>query len=67
MDPHALKLQQKRDKIKNEYCKNNNLNLLRISYKNYKDIEKILDEYLNEVQRLSKPNNKCNSNLENKA
>lgn len=67
MNNDALKLQQKRDEIKNKYCKNNNLNLLRINYKNYKDIEKILDEYLNEVQRLSKPNNKCNSSLENKA
>ena len=28
----SLKLQQKKDEIKNEYCKNNNINLIRIKY-----------------------------------
>lgn len=29
---NELKLRQKRDQIKNEYCKNNNIRLLRIKY-----------------------------------
>lgn len=33
---------QKHDKIKDEYCKNNNIKLIRISYKDYNNIEKIL-------------------------
>lgn len=37
-----FKYTQKHDKIKNEYCKNNNINLLRIRYD--EDIEKILTE-----------------------
>lgn len=31
-----------RDSIKNEYCKKENINLIRISYKEYKNIEKII-------------------------
>lgn len=33
---------QLRDKIKTEYCSNHNIYLIRISYKDYKNIEKIL-------------------------
>ena len=33
---------QKRDKIKNDYCRENNIKLLRISFKEFKDINKIL-------------------------
>jgi len=42
----ALKLTQEKDKIKNEYCKNI-IDLLRISYTQINDIEKILKEKLN--------------------
>lgn len=35
-----------RDSKKNEYCKKNNINLLRISYKDFKIIDQILDELL---------------------
>ena len=35
---------QKNDKIKNEYCKNNNIHLLRIKYN--ENIEEKLKEYL---------------------
>lgn len=35
------------DKIKNEYCKNNNIKLLRITYKEIDEIESILEKYLN--------------------
>lgn len=38
--------QQKRDKIKNDYCKENKINLLRIPYFEVKNIEKILREHL---------------------
>lgn len=34
------------DKIKNEYCLKNNIKLIRISYKEIKKIEVILDEYI---------------------
>ena len=44
-DGSLLKKQQKRDKIKDKYCENNNIRLLRINYKE-KDIEKILIENL---------------------
>ena len=40
-----FKLQQKRDKIKNDYCKNNNINLIRIPYTELKNIETILNKY----------------------
>lgn len=33
---------QKRDKIKTDYCENNNIKLLRINYKQFKEIDKIL-------------------------
>ena len=35
------------DKIKNDYCFKNNIKLLRISYKEYKNIDKILFDYFN--------------------
>ena len=41
-----LKLQKIRDNIKNNWCKNNNINLLRISYKEYNNINTILDLFL---------------------
>ena len=37
-----------RDVIKNNYCKDNNINLLRIPYWDYNNIEKILNDYLKE-------------------
>ena len=40
-------IQQKfRDEIKNNYCKNNNIKLLRIPYTEYDNIEKIINKYL---------------------
>ena len=35
---------KKNDKIKNLFCLDNNINLLRISYKDYKNIEKIINK-----------------------
>lgn len=43
---NKLKEVQKRDKIKDEYCKNNNIDLLRISYRDFKGIENILTNFL---------------------
>ena len=37
----------KHDKIKNEYCKNNNINLIRIPYWEFNNIENILKQELN--------------------
>ena len=42
----GLKIRQKRDKIKNEYCKTNNIKLIRISVYD-KDVNAILKNYLN--------------------
>ena len=44
-----LELTQKHDRMKNEYCENNNIKLLRISYKEKDDIERIIDEALFEI------------------
>jgi Zn finger protein HypA/HybF involved in hydrogenase expression len=38
----SLEKQIKHDNIKNEFCKNNNINLLRISYINFKNIKNLL-------------------------
>lgn len=38
---------QKRDQIKNKYCKDNNIKLIRISYKQIDDVENILEKELN--------------------
>lgn len=39
---------QKRDEIKNQYCKNNNINLIRISYTDEENVENILENYIKE-------------------
>ena len=43
----AFELTKIKDNIKTEYCKNNNIKLIRISYKDYKDIENIILSHLN--------------------
>lgn len=45
IDANHLEEQQKRDCIKKNYCKQNNYNLLIITYRD-KDINKILEEKL---------------------
>jgi len=45
-EPEEFKLVQKRDKIKTKYCKNNNINLLRIPYWEFDNIEQILSNAL---------------------
>lgn len=42
-----LKENKKRDKIKTKYCKDNNIPLIRISYKEFENIEQILNLELN--------------------
>lgn len=44
---NSFKIIQEYDKIKNSYVKNNNIKLIRISYQNYNDIDKILSKQLN--------------------
>lgn len=46
----VLRKTQERDKIKNKYCEDNNINLLRIPYWESKNIETIIN---NRLQRLS--------------
>ena len=43
---NELSLQKKRDNIKNEYCKNHNIELLRINYKDFDKIETILESFI---------------------
>lgn len=48
-EKRAIKLfeeNKKRDKIKEEYCANNGINFLRISYKNFDNIFQILEQQL---------------------
>lgn len=42
----VFKIIKKNDEIKNDYCKNNNIILIRISYKFFNSIEKILEKEL---------------------
>lgn len=37
---------QDNDRLKNDYCKNNNINLLRIPYWEFDNVEDILKEYI---------------------
>lgn len=41
-----FKLQQQLDKIKRDYCKNNNIKLIEIPYWNFDNIEQVLTNYL---------------------
>lgn len=51
------------DQIKRDYCLTNNIKLIEISYKDYKNIEKILTKELNLESNLeSKPNSNANLN-----
>ncbi|MGV2886805.1 DUF2726 domain-containing protein [Paenibacillus taichungensis] len=49
----AFKLQQKKDKIKDYYCKANNIPLIRIPYWEFKNIDTILTKRLTELGVLS--------------
>lgn len=46
-DESKLMLRQKRDQIKTDYCKNNNIRLIRIPYEDMNNIETILTKELN--------------------
>ncbi len=48
-----LRLTQKRDDIKNNYCKDNCINLLRVPYWELDNIEDILDEEFERLRSLS--------------
>ena len=41
---------KKRDEIKNKYCKDNNIPLLRIPYWDKKHIKSIISKYMNELE-----------------
>lgn len=49
-----FKLQKKRDNIKNNYCQNNNIPLLRIPYWEFDNIEQILSDQLQKYNLLEK-------------
>lgn len=49
-DEHTFRINKEHDKIKDNYCKENNINLLRIPYWEKDNIETIIDNHL---QRLS--------------
>ena len=42
----AFQSQQQKDEIKNKYCQDNKIKLIRISYMDYDNIEKILNKEL---------------------
>jgi hypothetical protein len=42
-----------RDNIKNQYCIKNNIKLLRISFKEYKKLDNILDEYIKNINKCT--------------
>lgn len=44
-----LKYRQNNDKIKSDYCKNNNINLIVIPYWDFNNIEQIIEDYLNNL------------------
>jgi len=57
-----LKYQQENDNIKNIYCKNNNIPLLRIPYWEFKNIETILEEEISTMcksTRIIATNKNC--------
>lgn len=43
---NTLKYIQKHDRIKTDYCKSNNINLIRIPYTEFNNIESILNEFI---------------------
>jgi len=49
-NPKEFKLTKKRDRIKTKYCKDNNINLLRIPYWEFDNIENILEKTLSELR-----------------
>lgn len=49
----SFKDTQKRDKIKNKFCKDNGINLLRIPYYELDNIEDILDEEFDRLRKLN--------------
>ncbi len=48
-----LRKQQEHDRLKDEYAENNNINLLRIPYWEFDNIENILEDYLNNINNSS--------------
>ncbi len=50
----SFKLTKNRDKIKNEYCKENDIELLRIPYWEIDNIESILDEEFDRLRKLNR-------------
>jgi hypothetical protein len=43
----------RRDKIKTDFCKKNGIHLLRISYKDFKNIESILEKKIDSIRARS--------------
>ncbi|MDU4051151.1 MAG: hypothetical protein E7H33_09565 [Clostridium perfringens] len=50
----SFKETQKRDKIKNDYCRENNINLIRIPYWELDNVESILNEEFGELRKQFK-------------
>ena len=53
-DPESLKITKIRDQIKDEYCKNNGITLLRFDRKDYKNLEEILGRSISSLIKGSK-------------
>lgn len=52
-DTHDFESQKIHDKRKNQYCKDNNIPLLRIPYWDFDNIEQILEEWLDEYKLIN--------------
>lgn len=48
---HSVKSTKKHDEIKNKYCKNKGINIIRIPYWDYLKIDKILEETFNNLHK----------------
>ena len=51
-----FKLRLKCDQIKNQWCKDNKVSLIRISYKDFNNLEKILDDILFQIKNFIQSN-----------
>jgi hypothetical protein len=56
-DIETLLKTQNRDIIKTKHCIEHNIRLLRISYNDYKNIPKLIDIYINNINKLGLSNN----------
>jgi hypothetical protein len=55
----ALISTQKRDKIKTDYCRKERIPLLRISYRQFKEIDNLIERFIHRLDEADRLNSKC--------